>query len=372
MDDLNQVSIGPDRRRLWTVVLAAAALWIGVVVVLDNGKDTNDASAPATATTPSTPSTATNEPPATQRSTTSTIALPGAPLLGRPTGWSLVVENSPAVTRVIDLDTGAVELIELANIVASNADGVVAGSPVATWHPFPLDDATAVPLGDNLGLALLVPGRDVAWITDYRQNLAQPPRARLVSLTDGTTALEVPIAASVYVVGLAGGSLVLSAGGNGVLVDPNGARRELPEGQPMGAMGDSVVLSTCESLDCRTLLYDVTTGATSEITELLADPFSFISGPTHPDGSMVVVGRDGNTPRPSLLGPDGLLPLLPPDIEGSNVHNGVWTPDGALLLVPTRGAVAVIDPFAAGGPVQVSSFDIRSATGATLAIMPTP
>lgn len=371
MDDgeVTRVELGAGRRRWWPVAIGILAAWVVLAAVFAGGGDDRGA-APTSTTSTSTPTT---EP---RRSTTTTTDLVlGAPVLGRLTGWHLVVSQVPGVAdgRVVELDTGATRTFRGTLFGPPRVDGVFTQNRTAgvLWRPFPFTDGSEVFLGPAAnGGVFAVAGTDTAWLALGES--AAVNDARLVSLVDGAPLASVQLPPESRVLGATGDGIVVTAGGDTFRVGTDGAAARLSTGIAALLLRGEVVVRSCdENLRCGMTLVDVATGAARSILGVGGDDSVFTAGPTHPDGRVTAIVGDPNRPFEGavLLGPEGAVPLLPEDMRGTDLSGSAWSPDGALLFVPRSGAIDVVDPFAPSGPTVVTSFALRNVAQAQIAVV---
>lgn len=370
--EVTRIELGGGRRRWWPIVVAVLVAWVVAAVALGGGGDDDPAAAPSSTTTSTSPPT-TSAPGGS--TTTTTAPAPGTPLLGRETGWHLVVgpTDGTATNRVIDLDTG----------VESSHPGVLFGPPrpdgVFTqdrrgrvfWRPFPFTEGSEVFLTPAVdGRVFPVAGTDGAWLVLGQS--AAVNDARLFSLVDGAPLASVELPVDSFVVGVAADALVVAAGGDLFAVGADGGADELSTGQAVAVLRDEVLVSRCdEQLRCGVVATDVATGSTRAMPDVPGGASVFAVGPAHPDGRIVVHIGDPRRPLQEvvLLGPDGAVPLLPEGVAVDHVWGAAWSPDGALLFVPGGGEVDVVDPFADGGPRVVASIPVHNVLRAQLAVV---
>lgn len=348
------VRLGGGRGRWWlvgAVVLAAGAF---AVTSVGGGEPVG---APASSST-------------STSSTTSTSLLAGAPLLGRPTGWHLVVPGGDGAptTRVVDLDTGEVSTLRGPVLGPGRPDGVftrAAGGPVV-WRPFPFERATGVELG-SADLVLSTPGSDLAW-------LVGPPAlpARLVTLAGGSVAAativrSVDLPPATTAVGITGAGLVVDGAGDAFVLRADGFH-ELADGRPVAVLGGEVLVQRCETeLRCTIVAVDAETGV-SRIVPGLEGGVVDVVGPAHPDGRLMATVADP-TFGVLLLGRGTPRPVVPDGTNFGALAGAAWSPDGALLFVPDVDGVRVVDPFGDGGPREITMLRVRGAGSGQLAVV---
>ena len=372
--DVARVELGRPRRRWWPVAAAVVAAWVVVAVLVGGGDPEPAAVEPTTTTDDRSPST--TLPPARPRPSTTTTAstiLEGAPLVGRATGWRLLAfSGSPGRSRVVDLDTGLSTAVELRALLGVGAGGVfVEGNGGVQWVADPLDDASVVDLGDSWQI-VPVAGTDRAWLSVPTPDRSSVSEVVLVRVTDGTELARLPVPPSGWVVGEAAGRLVLAGGGDTFVVDPAGAIEPL-DGQPIAASGDHVYLSVCDDdLTCSTEAHDVRTGGVTTI-EGLGQAAWYGAASARPGGGFIAASQSPQGTEQSLLVlPTGTRPVLPDGLIGVAQYQSAWSPDGSLLFVPSRVGIHVIDPFADGGPVEVTRIDLPSNGDVQLAVLGSP
>lgn len=363
-DEVTRVSLGGGRRRWWPYVAVGVAAWIGAAIVIGSGGGDGDAAGP---TSTSTSSTTTTERP---RRTTTTLAslAEQAPLLGRRTGWQLVVDE-----QLLDLDTGEVRAWSNGFLLATRHDGVFASqSGAVTWRPFPFEDATAVEIADPDVAAYPVAG-DHVWLVSH-DALGRTGLARWVSLADGSQAQAVELPPSSHAVGTAGRVLVLSAGGDGFALAPDGGVRRL-DGAVEAVLGDEALVRRCDDeMRCRFVGVDPVTGVERSRPELDGGDWYLAGSRASADGwTLGMQSDDGYVQRAVLVGPGGLRPAFPPELTARDyLWAAAWTPDSEWLVVPFANRIYVVDPFADGGPVIVTDFPFRFDGRSQLAVVGPP
>lgn len=379
--DVTRVELGAGRRRLWPIVGGAVAAWLLLAAVLGSGGEAPDPAPGPSSTSPDTTGSSTTRrgPVAT---TTTTAVLAGAPLLGRPTGWHLVLGpvRTAGAARVLDLDTGVVSSLRVGSRLGFGAlfgpprpDGVFTQNSSAgvLWWRFPFASGTEVFLGPAAdGGVFPVDGADRAWVVLGQS--AAVNDARLVSLADGAPLAAVELPAGSAVLGAVGELLVVSVGGDTFRVGADGSTARISNGQPEVVVRDEVLVRSCdENLRCGTTAVDVATGSSRAVPGVGPDDAVSAVGPPHPDGrAVVVVGDPGRPPGAAvLLGPDGAVPLVPDDVAAHELWAAAWSPDGSLLFVPAGAGIVVVDPFAAAGPRRVATLPLPEAAGVRLAVV---
>ena len=352
-DDVTTVELGTTRRWLGVVVVAAAT---AAVVVVAAGDDSGEDARPTTTTATS------------LATTTSTSSLPGAPLMGAPTGWQLVLSPNGVVSQVVDLDTGDLRAVNFGAMVAVGDGGVVTASSDGRlfWRSAPFDDATAVPLdAGRRSRVLPLPAQRQAWVVDVGPTTESG--VRLLSLDTGDVLREPSIGTLSSVVGVLGTSLVVAGGGDAFVVDVDGAVRRVAEGVPFAVLGERILVTRCDDeLDCAAVAVDPATGDEQAVPGFGQAPWSPV-GPAHPVGGILVEVPNGGV---LVLTPSGDLRGLPEPVDVSAIFGAAWTPDGSRLLVPAgQDEVLVIDPVAAGGASVVTTLRLGSGAGTTLAVV---
>ena len=346
------VRLGGGRGRWWMV--GAVIVAAGAVVAGNLGRGGEPGAGPASSSSSTAP--------------TSTSLVEGAPLLGRPTGWHLVLPGGDGAptTRVLDLDTGEVTTVRGPVVGPPRPDGVFTRGVdgVVVWRPFPFDRATVVELA-SADVVFSSPASDLAWLIG-----PAPLPARLVTLAGGS----VEAAAVVRSIDLPPETTAIGATRHGLVVEGAGDAfvhrgagfEELADGQPLGVLGaEEVLVQRCDAgLACEIVAVAVAVGLGDErrVPGLETGVLDVV-GPTHPDGRLVVATGAGVV----LVGSGPPQPVLP---EASDLLAlGAWSPDGALLFVPDVDAIRVVDPFAAGGPRELTSIRVRGVGSGQLAVV---
>ena len=339
-------------------VLAVAA--IGLVAAVAGATGGDEESTPPTPPTPSV-----DPGPARQASTT-TVA--GAPLLGRATGWHLLAAGS-GNPIVVELDTGAMtEASVEGTVVARTPAGVVTAGSSLVWRPFPFDDGDEITLAGP-GRAFPAPEPDLLWVVED----ASAGTARLVSLVDGGLRGVAELPPDATIVGAHRDGLVIEAGGDTFVLDPDGSARHVFDGTPIAVVGEDVLVWSCDTnLSCTTASVHLPDGRVADGFVDVPGSNFLAAGPAHPDGRLIV-HEPGAVSRQRflLVGPAGAQPVLPANVIGIDMWGATWSPDGTLLFARQANDILVVDPFAAGGPRLVTSFGLTA--GGSLAVLaPTP
>lgn len=282
---------GRNRRRRDAAIIGA--LVIGLIAALatlgsgPNDGERADAGSTTTETTRRRPSTTAS--PAGQTSTSSTLP---SPVLGAPSGISLVLTSNTGAMSVLDLDRGT------ATPISGRADGTVfarehgiaysAGAAVL-YRPAPFD-AQPVELA-RPGRAIPADERDRLWVfTDTR-----PTQVRQVDLAGNETVapftLEDP---NSLVAGVRGG-LVLATGGRIYLWDEHiRSVRPLRYGQVRATGAGLLLRYSCDdSMECGYWLTNLRTGQDRPV-KALTDSESVPAWPDlrpafSPDGSTLAL-----------------------------------------------------------------------------------
>lgn len=351
---------GTRSRRWWPVVAGGLVAWVVLANVVDTGGGSEEAQPSSSATTAAT----------STISTTTIQVLEGAPLLGVDTGWSLLA-TTPVDARLIDLDTGEIHAVPWGDdevVVATSAGAVVQGSHL-TWWPVPFDASTSVPL-DGSGVPIAPPGDGVVWLEDITHE-GVDLRAQLVSLADGHLLGTVTVPSGQWLLGAVGPSLIVRAGGNTYRLAVDGQAVAIADGGAFGMLGDRVVLEACDdTLRCKMRLADTETGEAVEVRF----PYgvgSFVRATAVSSAGWVIV-EPPQAPA-FIVGPARETLDWPAELD-VRPTGGTWTPDGRLFLAAGPSDVHVVDLFADGGPVIVTSFSMPVPGWASLTVLapPTP
>ncbi|MET0904405.1 MAG: hypothetical protein ABWZ52_14305 [Acidimicrobiales bacterium] len=367
-ESVQVVTTGPRTRRSRVRALAACA---GIVVVLMGGLVLGDDDRPAAtergapdddeanagtdrATTGRRDTTTRPEP-----TTTTTEVLPGAPLLGEPSGLQVVVGGS----RVIDLDTGESRRLAVRVLAETQRRLIVTGDGTAALWPAPYDGSgstriATIPAGRVVSEASVVGDGTLVWLVQRRPETGgpgQPVTADLVDL-EGRTLAHLDIRDDLFPSGAVDRGVVASGPGGTYVIDPEGAAQRISTGTLITAAHNRVHAYTCdEHLQCGLETLDERGQRLDWSPIEDPNPGSPIAGfavAAAPDGRRAfIVYRDG---QPNQVFLDGVLVS-----EAAAGGNPAWSPDGRWLAVPVAEGIHFIDTHRGNSPVALEIGQIR-------------
>jgi hypothetical protein len=306
---------------------------------------------------------------ATRRGPTTTTmqVIPGAPLLGEPTGLALVVLGSSG--RLIDLDTGGVTRlpeqvlgVTTGGLLVRDADGL------ATWPP-PYDGSsptTVLPTapGTVIEQVWVVGGGTLVWVMDRPEHLSAIGPAWSLSLVDleGGPPGRFELPAEVWPVGATDHGLVVSGPGGVYLVGSGGDAERVSTGDPIGVVGDQIHVVNCdEDLRCHIEVFDGR-GRLIDEQPSPAGPVGWGWGTAAPDGriaEVVLVDPLGERTEVTIDGvtvyeESGTLP-------GAGPGGLAWSPDGRWLAIAALDGIHVLDTLGDGGERLIHPGLVRDA-----------
>lgn len=308
--------------------------------------------------------------------TTTTEVIPGAPLLGEPSGLVLVVVN--AAGRVVDLDTGGVTRLR-ARAVGVTDRGILVddGGTLANW-PAPYDGSGATTVfraGPGIALDQLwvVEGGTSVWVVPRSRDPMAPRLAAEGVLVDlaGEVLVRFPLASELWAVGATDHGLVVDGPGGLYLVDAGGEVEQFASGDAGGLAGDRIYASNCdEDLRCFVEVFD---GGGRRVGELPSLPTNVGWTATAPDGRLAYVeyGADDGLPNRVIVDgemvyeDDGLLPW------GGGLGGIAWSPDGRWLAIAALDGVHVLDTLGGTGEHLVD-VGVLDQTASLLFVAPAP
>lgn len=222
-------------------------------------------------------------------------ALP-APVLGEPTGLSLVGYNNGEIA-LVDLDTGAVNLRSdrvhigdddvdvlllaavddrlLLHVAGNSAPRTVSIGPAGAVE-LAIEDGGLV---DGL---FAVPGRPAVWQVPTPIGMESTSRAQLISLDTGDVEATIDIPPGVFLVGATGRGIIVTGVGGVYEIPVGGLARRLSAGwaflppfsRSVASPSGPLLIETCDdTLSCETNLLDAATGL-ARSTALAAHGFS--------------------------------------------------------------------------------------------------
>ncbi|MGH9137720.1 MAG: zinc ribbon domain-containing protein [Acidimicrobiales bacterium] len=323
----------PIGRRWLAACAAVVAVWLVVAFV---ASDDDDQNARGVAPTPER-TTATSDRRRTSPTSTASTTISGAPLLGEPTGLTLILSGDRE--EAVDVDTGVVTRLDVGEVVMAQDDGLVTrGGGGLVWHPWPVTAGQAVDLGPG-DLALPAGGGDRVWVVGY----GPAPSGRLVRLDGGTVArLELPPGGGPFPVTM-GDALAVAAGGRVYVYDRDGSVTEVAVGDLLGTAGDRLVVRQCDiDLHCVVTLLHPVTGETQTLDDSGQSAWSFGwhgSFATAPDGRLATVvpqlPEDGTGSFSSaevvILNPDGDRQVVT-EVQAYGPTAVAWSSDGRWLF----------------------------------------
>ncbi len=340
--------------RRWPVVVMVGAVVTVLAVALSVGGEGE--SAEPTPTTTTSPRTTTTRPVATTTGAPAGEVVVGsavaAPVIGRATGFSLVLASNTGDVMFVDLDSGAVSTID----TGQSIDGLlgfgdrvaaVSGQRGQLWRvtasglgPNVFEPSTRI----NLLAGSLYPGDDESFfaaVTDQRTGALQ----RVVRMAwDGSGEIEsFAVPPDVFPRGItpSGGLVVGSLGGGTYLIEPGGEARRIADGFPMAALPDRVLVSQCgDVLDCGTVVVDLDTGEVTPVADGLDLDMTRSQIEFAPGGAAVLHVLFVDEPVPLVVPLDGSpsceLAAGSPSFQAFGT--GGWAPDGTFIVTTARGA----------------------------------
>jgi hypothetical protein len=281
--------------------------------------------------------------------TTTTQVIPDAPLLGEPTGLSLVVVTSAG--RVIDVDSGAVTRVGVP-IRGVTAAGLLVEEEfgLATWPP-PYDGSgstTIIPPGraSSVELVWVVDGGRHLWTIEWSVDGRLPgpgPRASLLDL-GGEVLGSFELPGEVGPGGATDHGLVVYGPGGVYLVDASGRADRVSTGDLLDAGNGHIHVHTCdEALRCGVEVFDGR-GRHLGSGPSPVNPFGF--GASAPDGRVAQVSytEDG-----FAVGVDGVTVYEDEGFGFSGQGSLAWSPDGRWLAIAASEDIRVVDTLGDSG-----------------------
>ena len=318
----------------------------------DEGIPVEDAESDTTTTTEAevrTSTTRRRRPP----TTTTTQVIPGAPLLGEPTGLELVVVGGTG--RVIDLDTGAVTDV-VVPVRGVTAAGLLVsdGSGLATWPP-PFDGSswrTILPPAQATRVELLwvVGDGRLVWALERPEDDRSLRSGWSMSLVDldGAVLGSFELPSEVWPAGATDHGLVVTGPGGAYLMDATGAAERISTGDPFSVVGDRIHVVDCDDvLRCNVEVFD----GRGRLIHEQSSPASLVGwGTAAPDGRVAFVEPRGEFGERSALTIDGVTVLDEPGSLGAGGQGGLaWSPDGRWLAIAAQDGIHLVDTLGDGG-----------------------
>jgi hypothetical protein len=343
----------PVNWRRWAPVAAVfVVLWS--FLAFAGGDDDDDGIPIEEADNEATSTTEAEDRPTTTRrrrppTTTTTHVIPGAPLLGEPTGLSLVVVTSAG--RVIDVDSGTVTRVGVP-VRGVTAAGLLVDEEfgLATWPP-PYDGSgstTIIPPGraSSVELVWVVDGGRLVWTIEWSVGGGLPgsgPRASLLDL-GGEVLGSFELPGQVGPGGATDHGLVVSGPGGVYLVDAAGRADRVSTGDLLDAGSGHIHVHTCdESLRCGIEVLDGR-GRYVGSAPLPVSPFGF--GVSAPDGRVAQVSY---TDDGTAVGLNGVTVYEDEGFDFSGQGALAWSPDGRWLAIATSQDIRVVDTLGGSG-----------------------
>lgn len=323
-------------------------------LILTSGSDDGDGDDRAsespedpTTTEPKRRTEPTRRAPRAPRSTTTTVNLVGqAPLLGEPTGYTVLLQSNGV--QLLDVDSGVLRRLSGTAAIVGAVDGrllVTNNNGEVEWWPSPYDgtDAEQIDTGDLNNGAWMDPAGSIIWVWRYDPF---EDGASLRALThDGDVVNEGPMPGDAYAVGALGDDLLVQAPGGSFLRRPDGSTSLLSTGAPAAVSDGRAVVNRCEDdLQCFTEVVerdgDVVAQYPSTGTTYYGGPYS-TGAPVSPDGNLAQVVGAGNGGGELRIDGD----VVPPVAETVDYNGSLaWSPDSRWLFVSTeRGGLAAVD-----------------------------
>jgi hypothetical protein len=305
--------------------------------------------------------------------TTTTRVIPGAPLLGEPTGLELVLVGVSG--QVVDLDTGRLTRLRTSALGATQRGILVDdGGDLATW-PAPYDGSNGTTLlpatpGTLVDQMWVVGDGTMVWAvrrSDRSSETRPDPEAVLVDL-DGRVVGRFRIPPEVWPVGATDHGLVVDGASGVYLLDATGDVERISTGDVIGVVGDRVYATSCdEELRCQTEVLD----GRGRLVESIPPPTDNIGWATAAhDGRLAYVVYD-----------DEFGVQLRVEIDGATVFEGIdgvlgggpgvlaWSPDGRWLAIASFDGVHFLDTLGDAGELVVDP-GVVDQTGAMFFLAP--
>jgi hypothetical protein len=277
--------------------------------------------------------------------TTTTAVLPGAPLLGEPTGLGLVVAGGTG--RVIDLDTGGVTRVGLP-VLGVSAQGLLVqdGSGIATW-PAPYDGSgstTILPieLGTVVEQVWVVGDGRLVWAVAYAESMTMTGPAWSASLVDvdGAALGGFDLPEGVGPFGATDHGLLVTGPGGVYLLDAGGHPERVSRGEALDVVGQQIHVLDCdEDLQCQVEVFD---GRGRRVGERPPPVGPWAWGSTSPDGRLAFVEYRGDFAEQIVVTVDEEV-VYQAEVSPSGRDALAWSPDGRWLAIASQDGIHVLD-----------------------------
>ncbi|MET0903502.1 MAG: hypothetical protein ABWZ52_09705 [Acidimicrobiales bacterium] len=343
---------------MWALAACAGiVVWLaGGVVLGDDDPSVTDGGAPGSSEAES----ATDGPTTTRRDTTTrpeptttTDVIPGAPLLGEPSGLQLVITyyHGFGSNRLIDLDTGEITHLDARVLAVTERRLIVTadGTTVALW-PAPYDGSGAtriatIPAGRVVHEAWMVGDGTLVWLFQGLPERGAPGFPYTADLVDleGRTLAHLDIRDDLWAAGAVDRGLVVSGPGGIYVIDPQGAAERISTGDLVALAHNRVHAYTCdERLQCGIEVLD-------EWGQRLDwSPNTGVhagEGIAAPDGRVALQGQANQ------ITVDG-VPVFQAAAAAPTGYPA-WSPDGRWLAVPTGDEIHFVDTHSDTAPIAL-------------------
>jgi hypothetical protein len=285
--------------------------------------------------------------------TTTTAVLPGAPLLGEPTGLSLALVGSSG--RVVDLDTGGVIRVGVP-VVGVTAGGLLVNEAfgLALW-PAPFDGSgstTILPSGraSQVEQLWVVADGTLVWAMERPEGDGFFESGFAITLIDleGVELGRVEVPPEVWPAGATDDGVVLTGPGGAYLLDEGGRVERFTTGDPFSVAGDRIYVVNCdEGLRCQVEVFD---GRGRLVDELPPTSGPNFSASASADGRLAQITFGGESGEPNTVTVDGVTVFEQEGwLPGAGGPDGLaWSPDGRWLAIAAQDGIHVIDTFGDG------------------------
>jgi len=342
---------GTTWRRWAPLIGGFVALW--AVVAVTTGGFSGDGGGeagldPSSTSTTEVDGTGTTGRPGRAETTTTSVVLPGAPILGQPAGFSVVLVGDRS--SLLDLDSGEVIRMPVSRVLAVAAGGLLVTSAegLAYW-PEPFDGSGAVLLTSASPDQVWVAGEGTeVWTLDSNAD-GSGIRVRLLELS-GEVLLTHQFESAVgrlWPVGAIDDGLVISAPGGTYIVGDGGGIDLISTGSALAAAGQRVHVAICDgTLHCGVEVLN----SDGDVLEH-RDGAAPLGGPVSPapDGRLAYVIFD-ETGAQEVRVDDRTVA----DVDRAGVDAMGWSPDGRWLLVVTHPTALFVDTFVGTPSIAVA------------------